>query len=217
MAAGAVAALQASRQAATAARLVMQHSSHTLLAGPAADAFAREMGLPAANLSTPRTAAQHRAWWVATLLSVVMACNQPHLSGLPVSPRCYRCSMLSCRRRANCQPNFRRNVVPDPTTSCGPYQPGPADSKAALAPPACSSGHVRRGNHDTIAMVAIDGMGNVAAGASSNGASHKVSITLDSRTAVSGTCSCMCPHCIRGRMSWQRGVSVCRPGTRQGG
>jgi N4-(beta-N-acetylglucosaminyl)-L-asparaginase len=64
MAAGAVAALQATRQAATAARLVMQHSSHTLLAGPAADAFAREMGLPAANLSTPLTAAQHRSWLV---------------------------------------------------------------------------------------------------------------------------------------------------------
>jgi N4-(beta-N-acetylglucosaminyl)-L-asparaginase len=23
----------------------------------------------------------------------------------------------------NCQPNFRRNVQPDPTTSCGPYIP----------------------------------------------------------------------------------------------
>lgn len=29
-------------------------------------------------------------------------------------------------------------------------------------------------NHDTIAMVAIDGRGNIAAGASSNGAAHKV-------------------------------------------
>ena len=67
MAAGAVAALQATRQAATAARLVMHHSSHTLLAGPAADKFAQEMGLPAANLSTSRTAAQQRTWWVAIL------------------------------------------------------------------------------------------------------------------------------------------------------
>jgi N4-(beta-N-acetylglucosaminyl)-L-asparaginase len=25
----------------------------------------------------------------------------------------------------NCQPNFRRNVEPDPTTSCGPYTPKP--------------------------------------------------------------------------------------------
>lgn len=29
-------------------------------------------------------------------------------------------------------------------------------------------------NHDTIAMVAIDASGTIAAGASSNGASHKV-------------------------------------------
>ena len=26
-------------------------------------------------------------------------------------------------RNNNCQPNFRRNVQPDPTTSCGPYTP----------------------------------------------------------------------------------------------
>jgi N4-(beta-N-acetylglucosaminyl)-L-asparaginase len=25
--------------------------------------------------------------------------------------------------KGNCQPNFRRNVKPDPTTSCGPYTP----------------------------------------------------------------------------------------------
>ena len=31
-----------------------------------------------------------------------------------------------------------------------------------------------RDNHDTIAMVAIDADGHIAAGASSNGASHKV-------------------------------------------
>ncbi len=26
-------------------------------------------------------------------------------------------------KNRKCQPNFRRNVVPDPTTSCGPYTP----------------------------------------------------------------------------------------------
>ena len=26
-------------------------------------------------------------------------------------------------KKGNCQPNFRRNVKPDPTTSCGPYTP----------------------------------------------------------------------------------------------
>ena len=91
--------------------------------------------------------------------------------------------------------------MPDPTTSCGPYRPAPADSKAAPAPKACSSGHVRRKNHDTIAMIAIDGMGNVAAGASSNGASHKVRIPLDTQTAVPAASSCMCSHGARGHMS----------------
>ena len=28
-------------------------------------------------------------------------------------------------KTSNCQPNFRRNVLPDPTTSCGPYTPAP--------------------------------------------------------------------------------------------
>lgn len=62
MAAGAVAALAATRQAISAARLVMRHSSHTLLAGPAADDFAAEMGLPRANLSTAHSIDQHRQW-----------------------------------------------------------------------------------------------------------------------------------------------------------
>lgn len=29
---------------------------------------------------------------------------------------------------SNCQPNFRQNVSPDPTTSCGPYKPISKDS-----------------------------------------------------------------------------------------
>ncbi len=62
MAAGAVAALQATRRAISAARLAMRHSSHTLLAGPAADAFAAEMGLRPANLSTAHSLEQHRQW-----------------------------------------------------------------------------------------------------------------------------------------------------------
>ena len=28
-----------------------------------------------------------------------------------------------CRKAANCQPNFRKAVHPDPTKSCGPYKP----------------------------------------------------------------------------------------------
>lgn len=32
-------------------------------------------------------------------------------------------------KNGNCQPNFRRNVQPDPTTSCGPYKPKSQNSK----------------------------------------------------------------------------------------
>lgn len=32
-------------------------------------------------------------------------------------------------QKGNCQPNFRRNVQPDPTTSCGPYRPIPSTGK----------------------------------------------------------------------------------------
>lgn len=137
MAAGAVAALQATRQAISAARLVMQHSSHTLLAGAAADAFAQEMGLRRSNLSTAHSVAQHQKW-----------------------------------QEAHCQPNFRRNAVPDPAQSCGPYQP----ASGRVKPPAAQScsQHVQQDNHDTIAMIAIDANGSIAVGASSNGASHKV-------------------------------------------
>jgi N4-(beta-N-acetylglucosaminyl)-L-asparaginase len=98
---------------------------------------------------------------------------------------------VPCRLDKDCQPNFRRNVRPDAAKSCGPYKParGLGASAAAAAPPErevcelpgmrCVEAARRRrwvseGNHDTIAMVAVDADGNVAAGASSNGANHKV-------------------------------------------
>ena len=31
--------------------------------------------------------------------------------------------MAAHRKNNRCQPNFRKNVSPDPATSCGPYKP----------------------------------------------------------------------------------------------
>ncbi|KAJ8262212.1 hypothetical protein GJAV_G00163870 [Gymnothorax javanicus] len=68
----------------------------------------------------------------------------------------------------NCQPNFRKNVSPDPSTSCGPYKPSTQPQRR------------KRGNlmdfhaHDTIGMIVINQAGQVAAGTSTNGANHKV-------------------------------------------
>ena len=70
----------------------------------------------------------------------------------------------------DCQPNYRRGVLPDPRRSCGPYRPRSAVMEVAEAPP----GTFGRENHDTIAMIAIDGEGAMAAGTSTNGVTHKV-------------------------------------------
>lgn len=154
MNAGAVADLRRVKRASAAARLVLERTSHTLLAGDQATNFAIGMGLEPANLTTAHS---HKLWadW----------------------------------RAADCQPNYRENVVPDATTSCGPYKPAQARDGAnalALSRAAASRSSrergVGRGSHDTIAMVIIDGGGNLAAGTSTNGASHKVG---DERRACS--------------------------------
>ncbi|KAG9479895.1 hypothetical protein GDO78_011753 [Eleutherodactylus coqui] len=70
-----------------------------------------------------------------------------------------------------CQPNFRKNVTPDPTKSCGPYKPVrglPEEKTSSLQK------EVDLHSHDTIGMIAVDRNGNVATGTSTNGASHKI-------------------------------------------
>lgn len=71
----------------------------------------------------------------------------------------------------NCQPNYRRNVLPDPSLNCGPYAP--------IKQPKINlnkrfNNNIGKLNHDTIGMIAIDSNGNIAGGTSTNGASHKV-------------------------------------------
>ncbi|XP_070552984.1 N(4)-(Beta-N-acetylglucosaminyl)-L-asparaginase-like [Ptychodera flava] len=76
-------------------------------------------------------------------------------------------------KKGNCQPNYRQNVTPDPKKSCGPYKPNKA-RKIKLSKEQRYNKEVGEGNHDTIGMVVIDSMGNVAGGTSTNGANHKV-------------------------------------------
>ncbi|XP_015600131.1 N(4)-(Beta-N-acetylglucosaminyl)-L-asparaginase [Cephus cinctus] len=68
-----------------------------------------------------------------------------------------------------CQPNFRKNVEPDPTKSCGPYHPI-TDSKQIKDERTIAS----EDNHDTIGIIAIDNNGHIAAGTSTNGAKNKI-------------------------------------------
>ncbi|KAM3866976.1 N(4)-(beta-N-acetylglucosaminyl)-L-asparaginase [Diretmus argenteus] len=70
--------------------------------------------------------------------------------------------------KGNCQPNYRKNVFPDPSKYCGPYKPRAARKQRRRAP------HTDIHAHDTIGMIAIDQDGHVAAGTTTNGANHKV-------------------------------------------
>uniref|UniRef100_A0A7N6AK57 N(4)-(Beta-N-acetylglucosaminyl)-L-asparaginase n=1 Tax=Anabas testudineus TaxID=64144 RepID=A0A7N6AK57_ANATE len=70
--------------------------------------------------------------------------------------------------KGNCQPNYRKNVFPDPSKTCGPYKP-----RTILK----QKGRTRQANtrsHDTIGMIALDKDGHVAAGTTTNGLTHKV-------------------------------------------
>ncbi|KAK3741573.1 hypothetical protein QZH41_012518 [Actinostola sp. cb2023] len=70
----------------------------------------------------------------------------------------------------NCQPNYRQNVIPDPTKSCGPYKPLKENSIHKDK----SNQYIDDKNHDTIGMIVIDRDGNIAGGTSTNGASYKI-------------------------------------------
>lgn len=144
---GAVVALRNISNAIGVARAVMDHTAHTMLAGSQATDFAISMGFKAESLTTPESAAAWRAWI-----------------------------------DNKCQPNMRRNVSPDPTTSCGPYKPTSRMEQAQRrmadqqpeSPRSRASAHIGPDNHDTIAMVTMDAQGHMAAGASTNGATHKI-------------------------------------------
>lgn len=130
MKSGAVAALRRVKDAVAVARAVLEHSTHTLLAGDFATDFAVQNGFVEEDLSTDASREMCGAW-----------------------------------KADKCQPNYRLNVSPDATESCGPYAP-------------LSGAHLNtqsaQASHDTISMIAIHADGTMAAGTSTNGASHKI-------------------------------------------
>lgn len=72
----------------------------------------------------------------------------------------------------NCQPNFRQNVVPDPTTSCGPYKP--INDSEAVSSTDRRSTLIGPDNHDTIGMIIIDSDHYIVGGTTTNGAQFRV-------------------------------------------
>ncbi|KAK7924019.1 hypothetical protein PG985_006073 [Apiospora marii] len=148
---GAVAALRRVRDAIGVARAVLDHTEHSLLAGDLATAFAVQNGfVEEDSIGTAASARACREW----------------------------------RDRDRCQPNYRRDVTPDPRTACGPYAPVSAPAVATTGG-ANEDDEVKeaqtdvekkryQASHDTISMIALDSAGGMAAGTSTNGASHKI-------------------------------------------
>lgn len=73
----------------------------------------------------------------------------------------------------SCQPNFRLNVYPDPDKFCGPYKPIKQNNFLTMNDKRINE-HVSSKSHDTIGMIAINSLGDIAVGTSTNGASHKI-------------------------------------------
>ncbi len=107
-------------------------------------------------------------------LLVVVRNTDPHRLDNLESP--YSQNLTSTWRKANCQPNYWRpgTVQPDPTQNCGPYKSVGAHNATSRVPLARLPSNAHQHNHDTIAMVAIDGNGRIAAGTSTNGLTFKI-------------------------------------------
>jgi N4-(beta-N-acetylglucosaminyl)-L-asparaginase len=133
MKSGSVAALRRIKNAIGVARAVLEHTTHTMLAGDFATDFALSNGFTVENLTTAASLASCADW-----------------------------------KAAGCQPNYRLNVTPNPSTSCGPYTPLPLNSSSQLQT------HNTPVGHDTISMITLHSTGTMAAGTSTNGAGRKV-------------------------------------------
>ncbi|XP_018562972.1 N(4)-(Beta-N-acetylglucosaminyl)-L-asparaginase [Anoplophora glabripennis] len=72
----------------------------------------------------------------------------------------------------NCQPNFWKNVFPDPKNHCGPYTESNILADNTLTNTVPTKFNSR--NHDTIGMIVISQSGHIVAGTSTNGATYKI-------------------------------------------
>lgn len=142
---GAVGALRRVRGASRVARLVLERTNHTLLVGEMATQFALELGLKEESLESEESRVMHQGWL-----------------------------------NNSCQPNYWMNVEPDPRRSCGPYKLIPLKRQQDGLPhlgkvaPLRQLDEILTVGHDTIGMVAIDSLGRIASGTSTNGLRYKI-------------------------------------------
>lgn len=147
---GAVGGLRRIKGAISVARLVLEHTKHTLLVGDMATKFATDLGFKEESLASDESRRLQKEWLARS-----------------------------------CQPNYWRNVEPDPSKFCGPYHLIDPPLEAASRKPPPEGGNSRSNStyraptkfvkgHDTIGMIAMDFRLRLAAGTSTNGLRHKI-------------------------------------------
>ncbi|KAJ0042678.1 hypothetical protein Pint_18055 [Pistacia integerrima] len=143
---GAVAAMRYVKDGIRAARLVMEHTKHTLLVGEKASAFAIAMGLPGpSNLSSTESIETWNKW-------KENGC-QPNFwkNVIPLN---------------GCGPYHPK--------SANGFSEGGYSKANLMGVIESRSSHFGLHSHDTISMAVIDKMGHVAVGTSTNGATFKI-------------------------------------------
>ncbi|CAH0480339.1 unnamed protein product [Peronospora belbahrii] len=145
---GAVAQLRRVKPAIEVARAVMEHSSHSILAGDGALAFAKMMGFEETPLDTPHSREIYQSWLDSN-------CQPNYFRNV-------------VRQNTSCPPYkplmSQREV----------YTELQGESFLRSSRNAAVERLISRGNHDTIGMVVLAENGHMAAGTSSNGAMHKI-------------------------------------------
>ncbi|KAL8102412.1 putative isoaspartyl peptidase/L-asparaginase 3 isoform X1 [Apium graveolens] len=144
---GAVGAMRFVKDGIRAAKLVMQHTQHTMLVGDQASAFAISMGLPGpSNLSSPESMDKWIKW------------KENHCQ-----PN-FRKNVLPSDSCGPYQYHIKDSIDYDKTCSVNNL----------MQTYGSVTSHVDRHNHDTISMAVFDRMGHIAVGTSTNGACFKI-------------------------------------------
>ncbi|RWR87438.1 putative isoaspartyl peptidase/L-asparaginase 3 isoform X1 [Cinnamomum micranthum f. kanehirae] len=145
---GAVAAMRFVKDGIRAAKLVMEHTEHTLLVGEQASVFAISMGLPGpSNLSSSESIEKWVKW-------------KDNLC----QPNFWK-NVVPTNKCGAYHPRDAASTVGDDSCESEGNPLGRLTS---------SSNCISRDNHDTISMAVIDKAGHIAVGTSTNGATFKI-------------------------------------------
>ncbi|XP_051122809.1 probable isoaspartyl peptidase/L-asparaginase 3 [Andrographis paniculata] len=143
---GAVAAMKYVSDGIKAARLVMQHTEHTMLVSEPASIFAISMGLPGPrNLSSEESIQKWKNW---------------------KKNRCQPNFWKNVTPIDDCGPYYPISNTNFSKETCFNVDRARTDQSRPY--------HINRQNHDTISMAVIDKRGRIAVGTSTNGATFKI-------------------------------------------